>query len=190
MLRQRERSGIVSGSSSALSASLDSYCAPDCACPARGLRELVASPAFQPVAMGLSCSMEFIAALAGGAVGVTLGSWLARRNEKRAATERLLVEAIGDAVDGVAGVAQGIPDAQARYAAALARVALHGSPEVVRAFSHHQEDATTITPGGRRRLMAAMQQARVELGGQRLDGRNLEVLLFGPMPPSARSTSG
>jgi hypothetical protein len=128
--------------------------------------------------------MEIITAVAAGVVGVALGAWLARRNEKRAATERLLVEAVSDVVDGIAGVAQGIPDAQARYAAALARVALHGSPEVVRAFSHHQEDATTITPEGRRRLIAAMQQARLELGRQRLDEQDLEVMLFGP--PSQR----
>jgi hypothetical protein len=129
--------------------------------------------------------MEVVSALAGGVVGVALGAWLTWRNEKRATTERLLVEAVSDVVDGIAGVAQGIPDAQARYAAALARVALHGSPEVVHAFSHHQEDATTITPEGRRRLVAAMQQARLELGRQRLDERDLEVLLFGPSPQSA-----
>jgi hypothetical protein len=129
--------------------------------------------------------MEIIPALAAGVIGVVLGALLARSNEKRAATERLLVEAVSDVVDGIAGVAHGSPDAQARYAAALARVALHGSPEIVRAFSHHQEDATTITPEGRSRLVAAMQQARMELGRQQLDERDLEVLLFGPLPPSA-----
>lgn len=129
--------------------------------------------------------MEIIAALAGGVVGVALGGWLARRNEKRAATERLLVEAVSDVVDGIAGVAQGVAGAQARYAAALARLALHGSSEVVRAFRHHQEDATTITPEGRRRLVAAMQQARLELGRQELDERDLEVLLFRPQTSSA-----
>src|SRR3954471_20718450 len=139
--------------------------------------------------MGSFSSMEIVAALAGGFVGATLGAWLARRHEKRAATERLLVEAISDVVDGIAGVAQGIPNAEARYAAALARIALHGSPEVVRAFSHHQEDATTITPEGRRRLVAAMQQARLDLGRERVDERNLEVLLFGPLPPSGELAS-
>lgn len=123
--------------------------------------------------------MEIATALAAGVVGVALGAWLARRNEKRAATERLLVEAVSDVVDGIAGAAQGIPNAEARYAAALARVALHGSPEVVRAFSHHREDATTITFEGRRRLLVAMQQARSELGRQRLNERDLEVMLFG-----------
>jgi hypothetical protein len=124
-------------------------------------------------------------ALAAGIIGVALGAWLARRNEKRATTERLLVEAVSDVVDGIAGVAQRVPGARARYAGALARVALHGSPEVVRAFSHHQEEATTITPDGRRLLVAAMQQARSELGHQQLDQRDLEVLLFGAQPENA-----
>lgn len=124
--------------------------------------------------------MEIVAALAAGVFGVVLGAWLTRRNEERASTERLLVEAVSDVVDSIAGVAQGAPNAQARYAAALARVALHGSPEIVRAFGYHQEDGTTITPEGRQRLVVAMQQARLELGHRRLDERDLEVLLFGP----------
>lgn len=94
------------------------------------------------------------------------------------------MEAVSDVVDGIAGVAQGIPDAKARYAAAQARIALHGSPEVAQAFGLFQADATTITPDGRRRLVAAMQQARLELGRQRLDERDLEVLLFGSRPPN------
>jgi hypothetical protein len=128
--------------------------------------------------------MEVAAALAAGVIGVALGAWLARRNEKQAATERLLVEAVNDLVDSVAGVAQGNPGAHARYASALGRVSLHGSPEVVRAFRDHQDDATTVTPEGRRLLMAAIQAARKELGHQPLDESDLEVLLFGP--PSQR----
>ena len=128
--------------------------------------------------------MEVISALAAGVVGVALGALLARRNEKQAATERLLVEAVSDLVDSVAGVAQGDAGGHARYASALARIALHGSPAVVRAFRDHQEDATTVTPEGRRLLMAAMQAARKELGHQSLDESDLEVLLFGP--PSQR----
>lgn len=128
--------------------------------------------------------MEVVAALAAGVIGVALGAWLARRNEKQAATERLLVEAINNLVEAVAGVAQGVTSAQAQYGSALARVALQGSPELVQAFRHHQEDATTITPEGRRRLIAAIQQARKELGHQPLDESDLEVLLFGP--PSQR----
>ncbi|MGN6258347.1 MAG: hypothetical protein ACTHN3_11450 [Solirubrobacterales bacterium] len=139
---------------------------------------------FWPVVVGFWPTMEVAAALAAGVAGVALGAWLARRNEKQAATERLLVEAINDLVDAVAGVAQGVPNAQAQYGSALARVALQGSPEVVRAFRHHQEEATTITPEGRRRLIAAIQQARKELGHQPLDDRDLEVMLFGP--PSQR----
>lgn len=126
--------------------------------------------------------VEVAAAIGAGVVGVALGAWLARRNEKRAATERLMVEAVNDVVDGVAGVAQGVPNAQARYASALARVALHGSPEVAKAFSHHQEDATTITPEGRHRLVAALQAARQDLGHEPLDERDIAVLLYGPRP--------
>lgn len=66
--------------------------------------------------------MEVAAALAAGLIGVALGAWLARRNEKQAATERLLIEAINDLVDAVAGVAQGVPNAQAQYGSALARL--------------------------------------------------------------------
>lgn len=128
--------------------------------------------------------MEVAAALAAGVVGVALGAWLGRRNEKQAATERLLVEAVNDLVDAVAGVAQGVPNAKAQYGSALARIALQGSTEVVQAFCYHQEEATTVTPEGRRRLIAAIQQARKELGHQPLDERDLEVLLFGP--PSQR----
>jgi hypothetical protein len=129
-------------------------------------------------------AMEVVAALAAGVIGVALGAWLARRNEKQAATERLLVKAVNDLVDSVAGVAQSETGAHARYASALARISLHGSPEVVRAFRDHQEDATTVTPEGRRLLRAAIQAARKELGHQPLDERDLEVLLFGP--PSQR----
>jgi hypothetical protein len=140
--------------------------------------------AFWPVVMESSSIMEVVAALAAGVFGVALGAWLARRNEKQAATERLLVEAVNDLVDSVAGVAQSESGARARYASALARISLHGSPEVVRAFRDHQDDATTVTPEGRRLLMAAIQAARKELGHQPLDERDLEVLLFGS--PSQR----
>jgi hypothetical protein len=124
--------------------------------------------------------MEILAALAAGVVGVALGAWLARRTEKQASAERLLVEAVNDLVDSVAGVARGDPGAPARYASALARISLQGSPEVVRAFRDFQEDATTVTPEGRRLLKAAMQAARKELSHQPLDDYDLEVLLFGP----------
>jgi hypothetical protein len=120
-----------------------------------------------------------------GIVAQLSGAWLARRNEKQAATERLLVAAVNDLVDSIAGVAQGEAGAHARYASALARISLHGPPNVVRAFRDHQEDATTVTPEGRRLLPVAVQVARKELGHQSLDERDIEVLLFGP-PPSAR----
>jgi hypothetical protein len=49
-------------------------------------------------------------------------------------------------------------------------------------FRLHQEDATTITPEGRRLLVAAIQQARKELGHQQIEGDDLAVLLFGAGP--------
>lgn len=128
--------------------------------------------------------MEVVAAPAACVIGVALGAWLARRNEKQAATEPLQIEAINDLVDAVAGVAHGIPNSRAQYSRLLSGSRYKASPELVRAFRHHQEDATTITPEGRGRLIAAIQQARKEPGHQPLDERDLEVLLFGP--PSLR----
>jgi hypothetical protein len=125
---------------------------------------------------------ELVSVLAGAVVGVAFGAWLARRNEKRATTDRLFVEAVNDIVGGIAGVARNVPDAQVQYASALARVALHGSPDVVRAFRLHQEDATTITPEGHRLLTAAVQRSRKELGRQPLTEEDISVLLFGPNP--------
>jgi hypothetical protein len=125
---------------------------------------------------------ELTSVLVGVVAGAALGAWLARRNEKKATTERLFVEAVNDVVGGIAGVAKNVPAAQAQYASALARVALHGSPDVVRAFRLHQEDATTITFEGRRLLIAAVQQSRKELGRQPLNEDDLSVLLFGPDP--------
>ncbi len=127
---------------------------------------------------------EVVAALTAGVVRGAWGAWLARRNEKRATTERLLVEAINDLVGGIADVANKVPHAQARYASALARIALHGSPEVIRTFRRHQEDATTITPGGRQLLVEAIQQSRQELGHQPVGDDDLSVLLFGANPGS------
>lgn len=71
--------------------------------------------------------------LAVGLVGVILGGLLARRNEKRAQGERLLVEALNDAMTAIAEVAggEGKP-AQNRYASAMSRIALHASPRVIR----------------------------------------------------------
>src|SRR6476620_819338 len=116
-----------------------------------------------------------------GLGGVALGGLLARRNEKRAHGDRLLVEALNDAMTAIAGVAGGEGKAaQNSYASATSRIALHAAPAVVASFREFQDDAKTTTVDGRQRLLAAVQSARGELGhGQAQDG-DLAVLLFGP----------
>lgn len=123
---------------------------------------------------------EAIVTLIVGVGGVALGAWLARRNEKRAAGERLLVEALNDAVASIAEVANGVPDAQARYASAVSRIALHASPRVANAYRRFQDVANTGTPEGRRLLVLALQEARQDLGHETLGADDLAVLLFGP----------
>ena len=124
--------------------------------------------------------IEALATFAIGLGGVALGALLARRNEKRARTDRLLAEALNDAIAAIAEVAGGTgPEAQTRYASAVGRIALHASPTVVAAFRRFQDDATTTTPDGRARLIVAVQRARLELGHETVDGDDLGVLLFG-----------
>lgn len=115
-----------------------------------------------------------------GLGGVALGAWLSRRNQKRSANDRLLVEAINDVVGAIAEVANGATgEAQWRYASAVSRIALHAPPEVVGAFRRFQDDATTATPEGRALLIAAVQVARQALGHQEVVDGDLEILLFG-----------
>jgi hypothetical protein len=115
-----------------------------------------------------------------GLGGVGLGAVLARRNTKRAAGDRLLVEALNDVVGAIAEVAGGAgASAQSRYGSATARIALHASPNVVAAFRDFQDDATTTTREGRARLLRAVQVARRELGHADVDHRDLAVLFFG-----------
>lgn len=118
-----------------------------------------------------------------GVGGVTLGAILARRNDRRAQAERLLVEALNDAVQAIASVAGGAgPEAQRHYASAVSRVALHGSPAVIAALRTFQDDATTLTAEGRTRLIAVVRAARAELGHRPADEDDLGVLLFGSGP--------
>jgi hypothetical protein len=118
-----------------------------------------------------------------GVGGATLGAVLARRNDRRAQAERLLVEALNDAVQAIASVAGGAgAEAQRAYASAVSRVALHGSPTVIAAFRRFQDDATTTTVDGRRRLLAAVRSARDELGHRVASEADLSVLLFGSGP--------
>ena len=117
---------------------------------------------------------------AAGFGGVVLGGLLARRNDRLAHSDRLLVEAINDAVTAVAEVAQEQTTvAQSRYGSALARIALHGSPSVVRCFREFQEEATTVTADGQARLLAAVQEARGELSRPSVEDHDVAVLLFG-----------
>lgn len=109
-----------------------------------------------------------------------LGGLLARRNEKRAQGERLLVEALNDAVTAIAEVAGGDGKrAQSRYASAMARIALHASSGVVAKFRAFQDDATTTTALGRSLLLEALQAARAELGHDKADDEDVATLLFG-----------
>jgi hypothetical protein len=114
-------------------------------------------------------------------VGAGVGAFLTRRNERASSADRLLAEAINDLVAAIAEVTGGSgQDAMNRYASATARVALHGSPEVVEAFYEFQKDANTGTTDGRQRLMAALQVARCDLGHKRIDNEaHLRALLFG-----------
>jgi uncharacterized protein with PIN domain len=112
--------------------------------------------------------------------GVSLGALLSRRNEKTAQAERLLVNAINDAVTAIAEVAQTkSQEAQARYGSALSRIALYASPTVVTAFRRFQDEANTTTIEGRSLLIDAVLVARHELGENDIDRDDLHVLLFG-----------
>src|ERR1700722_14649353 len=69
-----------------------------------------------------------------GLVGVVLGAaltaLLTRRNKRLSHADELLAQAVNDAIDAIADVAAGTAhDAQARYASAVSRIALHGSPQ-------------------------------------------------------------
>jgi hypothetical protein len=122
-----------------------------------------------------------IVAAASALIGVVLGGVLNRRNEKRAETERLLVDALNDAIAAIADVAQTQSrEAQARYGSAVGRIALHAPPHVITAFRRFQDDANTIDADGRSRLLTAVQLARHDLGHESADEGDLGVLLFGP----------
>jgi hypothetical protein len=108
-----------------------------------------------------------LVAVAVGFGGVMLGALLARGNERRSRSDVLLVEALNDATAAIAEAAVGTEGAQQRWASALARVGLHGPPEVVTAFRAFQDDATTLTEDGRDRLVAALQVARQRLAMER-----------------------
>lgn len=129
---------------------------------------------------------EAIVASSSALVGVLLGAWVTRRNDKRAATDRLLVETLNEIVGGISDSASGVPGAQARYATAMAQLALHGSPEVVRAFRQFQDLGETISNEGREILAQALFAARKELGRNAIDADDAYVLLFGSATQAMR----
>jgi hypothetical protein len=122
--------------------------------------------------------LSVAASIVAGLVGIVIGGLLARRNARRDHADQLLAEALSDLVGAI-----GDHEAQRRYASAVSRIVLHGSPELIAAFEAFQRDATTKTEDGRRRLIAALQSARRELGRDRVDERAAGVLLFGPGSP-------
>lgn len=127
---------------------------------------------------------------AGIALGASLTALLTRRNARQSRSDELLAQAVNDAIDAIADVAAGTaPDAQARYASAVSRVALHGSPQVVATWRCFQDDATTETTDGRRRLVAAVQSVRTQLGHGDAADADLNVLLFGPGGPRRADVS-
>jgi hypothetical protein len=127
--------------------------------------------------------MTALVALAVGFGGLLLGALLTRRNDRRSRADDLLAQALNDAVAAVADVAAGIPHAQARYASAVSRIALHGPPQVVRVWRILQDEATTETDDGRARMVAAVQAARTQLRHGSVSDADLHVLLFGPGRP-------
>lgn len=123
--------------------------------------------------------MEIALSLAFGLTGVFVGAFLSRRNARRDHADKLLADALNDLVSAVADVAGGDPTGQRRYSSATSRIVLHGSPALVAAFENFQLDATTGTPDGRRRFIAAVQLARRELGRGPVDEKAAATLFFG-----------
>ena len=125
-------------------------------------------------------------ALVVGLGGVLLGALLTRNNERRSRGDDLLAQAVNDAIDATADAVRPRPpaDARARYASAVARIALHGAPPVVETWRRFQDNATTATDDGRTRMVAAVESVRAQLGHGSVAASDLHVLLFGPGKPS------
>lgn len=123
--------------------------------------------------------MTVVVSVLAGLVGIVVGAVLARRNAREEHADKLLADALNDLVSAIADVAGGDADARRRYASAISRIALHGSPDLVEAFRAFQRNPTTCTDDGRRRLIAALQAGREELGRRRIDDDAARVLLFG-----------
>ncbi len=137
---------------------------------------------------------------ASGVAGISYGARLHRHNEKQAQADRLLVETLNDVVDAISIVAhytKGSPDdppagepphANAeegllRYASAMSRIALYGSPRVVAAFRRFQDVANTGTTEGRDRYVEAAAHARSDLDRGTANPDDLRMLFFGSLEP-------
>lgn len=77
--------------------------------------------------------------------------------------------------------------AQAHYASASARIALHGPREVVEPWCCFQDEGNTNTEDGRARLVDAVEAARKALGHETVSEDDLRVLLFGSDRQGTRS---
>lgn len=127
--------------------------------------------------------MTFLVSALAALLGVFIGAGLARRNTRREHADRLLADALNDVVTAIAEVASGNAAAQPRYAAAVSRIVLHGSPELVNTLQVFQQSATTATSQGRERFVDVVQAARKELGRRPLDTFDAQFLLFGGTEP-------
>jgi hypothetical protein len=127
-----------------------------------------------------------IVGLAGVALGTLLTALLTRRNQRQSKLDELLAQAVNDAIDAIAQVASGHQGAQTRYASAVSRIALHGSAQVVATWRLFQNEATSESLDGRRRLVTAVQAVRQQLGNGHATTDDMHVLMFGPGPPGER----
>jgi hypothetical protein len=129
-------------------------------------------------------SVTALIALVVGFGGVRLGALLTRHNERQSRADALLTQALNDAVAAIAELAaEGGASAQAHYASASARIALHGPPEVVEPWRRFQDEGTTNTENGQICLVTAARAARKVLGHEAVSDADLRVLLFGPGQP-------
>jgi hypothetical protein len=130
--------------------------------------------------------VELVAALIGAAVAVcvaALGAVLARRNQRQSQADRLLVEALNDAVASIAEASFQVGGALPAYASAAARIALHAPPDVLVAWRRFNDEATTATETGRDLLVAAIQAARRHTDQLDVLDDDIRALLFRAVGP-------
>ncbi|MGB0871995.1 MAG: hypothetical protein ACPGWS_03625 [Solirubrobacterales bacterium] len=136
-------------------------------------------------------ALVFLGSIVGTFGGAFFASKLARRNTRLAESDRLLCEAVNDAVAAISDVAAlnrhgrthvdpvASMQAQARYGSAMSRVAIHASPEVIEAFAKFQRNADTGTAAGRKSLIDATNAARRSMGRADAPEEALSTLHFG-----------